>query len=654
MGSSILSVGQSALAAAQVGLLTTGHNIANANTPGYSRQIVVQGTASSQDSGFGFVGKGTEVVGVKRVFNEFLANRVMTTQTSYNELDTYYSQIKQINNLFADTTSGLSPRLQEFFKGVQNLAADPNSAAARQSLLSSAETLSSQFKSMDGQLREMRDGVNTQIITSVGTINSYAQQIAKLNDAIEKAMAGDESKPANDLLDQRDQIVSELSKEIKVSVVKQNDSYNVFIGSGQPLVVGTKPFDLKPVTSDTDLSRIEVGYNNNGTTITLAEDSLTGGRLGGLLQFRSETLDTTQNALNRLAVSIATTFNAQHRLGQDQSGALGGDFFSFSTLPVSPAVGTTGVVSAAISDAAALTTSDYQLKFDGTNYTVTRLSDGRQMYNAGAFPGAADVIEGVTLTETTAMAAGDSFLIRPAYGAATNFAVALTNKAQIAAAAPVRTGAPTTNTGTGRISAGTIDATYTAATLTPAVTLTYDKTANTLSGFPVALSVDVTVAGVTTNYPSPVASIPYTSGATISFGGVSVAISDQPANGDTFTIGQNTNGSGDNRNALLLAALQSANTMDKNLTTGLSTTTFQGAYAQLVNQVGNKTHELEVTSSAESKLMAEARKAHQADSGVSLDEEATNLIRYQQAYQAAGKVMQTASQLFDILLTLGG
>jgi flagellar hook-associated protein 1 FlgK len=654
MGNSILSVGQSALAAAQIGLTTTGHNIANVNTPGYSRQEVIQGTASAQDSGFGFLGKGTSVVTIKRVYNDFLANNVLSAQTSQNELSTYHSQISQINNIFADTTSGLSPRLQDFFSSVQSLSSDPNSAAARQSLLSSANTLASQFQSMNSQLSEIRDGVNSQITESVGTINSYAQQLASLNDAIAKTQAGDENKPPNDLLDQRDQIVSELSKEIKVTVVKQDDSYNIFIGNGQPLVVGAKPFTLVPTTSATDLSRMEVGYQNNGATVTLAENSLTGGKLGGLFEFRSETLDTTQNALDRMAMTIASTFNAQHRLGQDQNGAMGNDFFSFSTLPVNAAVGSQGAVTATVSDVSALSTSDYQLRFDGTNYTVTRMSDGHQMYSGNTFPTAANVIEGVTLTETTTLAAGDSFLIRPASGAAGSLSVALSDTSEIATAAPIRTGTPTTNTGNAKISAGSVDSTYTAATVTPPVTLTYNAATATLSGFPATLPVDVTVNGTTTTYASPVASIPYTSGATISFGGASFTISDKPGNGDTFTIGTNTNGTGDNRNVLLLGALQTANTMAKNLTTGLSTTTFQGAYAQLVNQVGNKTHELDVTSSAAQNLLDQATDAQQSNSGVNLDEEATNLIRYQQAYQAAGKVMQTASQLFDVLLSLGG
>jgi flagellar hook-associated protein 1 len=646
MSANILSIGQTALAAAQVGLLTTGHNIANANTPGYSRQVVIQGSEGGQDSGFGFIGKGTNVVTVQRIYSEYLAGQVMNSQTSQNELNTYYTHIQQINNLFADSTSGLSPTLQNFFSGLQGVASDPASGAARQTLLSSGETMVAQFKSMDAQLREMRDGVNTEIKASIQTINGYASQIAQLNDAIEKAQGGNDAQPANDLLDQRDNIVSELSKEIKVSVVKQNDSYNVFIGNGQPLVVANNAFNLVATTSPTDLTRIEVGYQGNNGTVSLAESGLTGGKLGGLFDFRANSLDTAQNELGRVAIALGTTFNAQHALGQDLNGNPGGAFFNVGSPVVSASTLNTGtaLLGATITNVNALTASDYQVQYDGTNYKVTRLSDNT-VTSSATLP---TTVDGVNITLASGIiAAGDAFMVRPTANGAAGISMAITDPKKVAVAAPIRTGAATTNGGSGKISAGSVGATYTAATVTPAVTLTYNSGAGTLSGFPAGFAVSVTSGGVTTNYPSPVASIPYTSDATISFGGVSFAVSGSPSNGDTFTIGPNTSGTGDNRNALLLGALQSTNTLDG------GTNNFQSAYAQLISLVGSKTRELQVTSTAQSQLLADAVQAHQSESGVNLDEEAANLIRYQQAYQAAGKVMQTADKLFDVLLSLG-
>lgn len=631
----ILSVGQSALAAAQVGLATTGHNIANAATAGYSRQTVIQSAVAGQDNGFGFIGKGTEIAAVKRVYSEFLNNQVQATQTAKGQLDSFYSQIQQINNMLANPTAGLSPALQDFFKGVQDLSADPNSAAARQSMLSSAEALASRFQSLDGQVGEIRRGVNDQITASVTNVNVYARQVAQLNDAIEKAVAGADGKQPNDLLDMRDQAIAELSKEVKVSVVKQDNSYNIYIGTGQPLVIGTKTYGLQTAISPTDPGRTEVAYQNNGAPIPLAENTLAGGKLGGLFEFRAKTLDTTQNALGRVATVLASTFNAQHSLGQDQTGALGGKFFNIAAPLVSPSSsnGVGGVATAAISNTGLLSTSDYRLQITGTAptaYQITRLSDGKLFGSSPA------TLDGVNFSVSGSLTAGDEFLIRPTANganAALGFSVAITDKAGIAAAAPIRSGAAPANAGSGTISAGSVNTPPPPnANLQQPVTITFTS----------ATTYNVTGAG--TGNPT---GLTYTPGADISYNGWTVRIAGAPANGDAFSVGPNASGVGDNRNALLLGALQAANTMDGNATN------FQGAYSQLVNQVGNKTRELEITSAATTQLLAQTLTSQQSVSGVNLDEEAANLLRYQQAYQAAGKVMKTASDLFEVLLTLG-
>jgi flagellar hook-associated protein 1 FlgK len=634
--SSILGVGQSALNAAQTGLVTTGHNIANVNTPGYSRQIVEQSAAPGQDIGVGFIGKGAEVVTVRRVFNEFLHNQVLSTQVSKSALDSYYAQMKQIDNMLADPTAGVATSVQDFFDSVQDVASNPNTAASRQAMLSSAQALASRFQSIGGRLDEMRQGVNSQITTSIGVINTYAQQIANLNDAIERAQGtAGEGKPANDLLDQRDQIIAELSKETKVTVVKQNNSYNVFIGNGQALTVGTQVFKLVPVTSPTDSSRLQIGYASNGTVSTLSDTSLPGGKLGGLLEFRANSLEPAQNALGRVAIGLASTFNAQHQLGQDQTGAMGGNVFNVATPTVNASSANTGTatVAATIVNAGLLTTSNYRLQRvngiggAGVDYVVTRLSDGQQTTFA-SFP---TTVDGVTFSNPAGtLVNGDDYLIQPTATGATQFKVSLNDISKIAAASPIRTAAPASNTGSGKISAGTVDSTN--ANLQQPVTITFTS-ATTFN-----------VTGTGTGNPVGVA---YTDGGNISFNGWTVQITGTPAADDTFTIGPNTGGVGDNRNALQLGKLQTTNTL------GNGTLTYSGAYTHMVSQVANKTHELEVTSKAEEKMLEQAVQAHQSESGVNLDEEAANLMRYQQAYQAAAKVMQTASQLFELLLNLG-
>lgn len=643
----ILSVAQTALSAAKAGLVTTGHNIANASTPGFNRQVVIQAAVAGQNEGGGFIGKGTAVVGVRRIYSEYLADQVRTAQTSAGQLDSHLTQISRINNLMADPSSGLSPVLQDFFKSVQDLSANPGAAPSRQAMMASAESLSARFQSMDGQLRQIREAVNSEITSITGTITSYAQQIANLNEAISKAQNSANGQPPNDLLDQRDHLVAELSKETKVTVVKEAESYSIFIGNGQPMVIGPTAYSLKPVASTSDLSEMQVGFVTASGITPLAENSLTGGKLGGLLDFRSTTLNAAQNALGRMALGLADTFNAQHRLGQDQNGAMGGNFFRTALPVVNANTLNTGnaVLDASITDVGTLTTSDYRVAFDGTNYSVTRLADNTSMYSGAAFP--ATPIEGVSFTIASGtMASGDSFIVKPTVNGASDFSVLVTDKARIAAAAPISTATTTTNKGSGVINAGKVDASFTPATVTPAVTLTFDAAAGTLTGFPATMPVRVTSNGTTATYAAG-APVPYTAGATIEFGGVAIQISGVPANTDTFTIGRNLNSAGDNRNMLLLGALQSANTLEG------GTTTYQGAFGQLVSLIGNKTHELEVTKTAESKLLGQIRQAQQSESGVNLDEEATNLLRYQQAYQAAGKVMQAVSEMFDVLISLG-
>lgn len=743
MSSSILSVGQSALAAAQAGLATTGHNIANANTPGYSRQIVLQASAGSQNAGFGYVGKGAAVADVRRVFNDLLATQVRSAQSTQNQVQAYYDQIKQIDNQLADTTSGLSPVLQDFFKGIQDLAANPNAAASRQAALSSAQALAARFQSLDGQLKEVEQSVNSQITSAVTAINTHAAQIAKLNDAIEKAAGNGDGHVSNDLLDQRDYAITQLSKEIKTTVVKQGNSFNILIGSGQPLVVGAKTQDLTVVASDTNRNRMQIAYHSNGKLVPLSESSLSGGRLGGLLEFRSKSMEPAQNALGRVAIGLAITFNAQHNLGQDQTGQLGGNFFAVAVPRVeasrnnlnSPPTPVADI-KADITDPSKLTTSDYRISYvsgpPSPEYVVTRLPENSKS-TFTSFPGGdGQAIPGVKLTEPagTPMQVNDEFLIRPTADGAAKFAVEINDVSKIAAGAPISATAPLTNVGTGKISAGVVSSTllmrpgatsglslayapgspgtvsisspvakpitvisppvapsteetatvYPAGTPVPYTvgqTIMYDgirfsnipgastNTAGTLnvdkilpmeigfangglSGFPAQLDVSVKGAdGKTVNYAAGTTPIPFKDGDTISTGGITFTVTGSPKDGDKFSIKSNPNGVGDSRNAVLLGSLQGANTLAD------GTTTYQGAYAHLVSFIGNKTHELEVTYKAESAYLEQAETAMEAESGVNLDEEATNLLRYQQAYQAAAKVMQTANTLFDTLLTLG-
>jgi flagellar hook-associated protein 1 FlgK len=636
---STLSIGVSGLNAASIGLATTSHNIANASTPGYNRQVVVQGTNFSVLTGAGFIGQGTHVETVKRIYSEFLSEQVMSAQTSAAEMDSYLQQISQIDNILADTSSGLSSAMSGFFSGVQAVAADPSSVSARQSMLSTAQTLAARFQSLDQRMTEIRDGVNSQIASEVSAISSYASQIAKLNERILYAQAGSQTQQPNDLLDQRDQLIAELNQHVRVSTLTQTDgTMSVFFGNGQPLVVGTASYSLNSTAAPDDPEQMVVVLKTpGGTNITIPESQITGGTLGGLISFRDESLDSAQNALGRIAVAMTQTFNSQHQLGMDLTGALGGDFFSVADpTTYSSSLNTgTGVLSATFTSSAAdtLTTSDYRLVFDGANYTLTRLSDNQTWTGATAAAVATAANQGFDLALSGAVNAGDSFKIEPTRSGASSIAVAISDARNIAAAAPMRTAAALANTGTGKVSAGSVDGPAPPdANLQQTVTITFVD-ANHFD-----------VVGTGTGNPTGVL---YTPGAPISYNGWTIQISGAPDANDVFTVSANTNGVSDNRNAVALAGLQTADTMLG------GTASYLDAYAQLVSDVGNRTREVKAVGTSQTALAEAAIATQQEMSGVNLDEEAANLIRYQQAYQASAKVIEISSKVFDSILALG-
>ena len=635
----ILDIGVSGLSAARANLQTASHNISNVNTPGYSRQQVFQTTNLPQASGSGFVGQGVHVSTVERIYSQFLVNQSLQAQTKSSQMDTYLTQISQINNLLADAGAGLSPAIQNFFGSMQDLANNPASIPSRQSLLSNSEALVTRFQILDQNLSASRESINSQVQASVTEINSLAKNIANLNNSITVAEGSAGGQPPNDLLDQRDALVSELGKLVNTNFVRQsNGTYNVFIGNGQPLVVGAETMTLRAVTSPDDPLEVTIGFVAGNNTVLIPEEQLqSGGSLGGLLAYRNETLDSVQNSLGRIAIGLAQTLNDQHRLGQDLNGDLGGDLFNVPSPRVISAIGNAPAsnITMDISDVTALTTSDYQFSFDGANYSLTRLSDNTSVTTAVLPTGVAPLtLDGVRVTGAV-INANESFMIQPTRDAAKNISVAISDTAKLAAAAPIETKSLLSNIGTGTISPGTVNPLPIDVNLQQPLTITFHTPADG----------QFDVAGIGVGLPA--ANQVYTDGADITFNGLTVQISGTPGAGDVFTIGPNNSGNSDSRNALLMAGLQTQN----NLVGG--TATYQSTYAQLVSLVGNQTRELIVTGEVQANLLAQTNESLQSLSGVNLDEEAANLIRYQQAFQASGKIIQISSTLFDTLLNIG-
>ncbi len=660
---SLLNTGVTALNTAQLGLATTQHNIANANTAGYSRQAIMQAVNVPMMTGAGSIGMGVHVSTVVRSYSAVLQNQVTSAQSKSSELDSYYNMIARIDNLLADSSSGISPTLSGFFKGVQDVAANPSLISARQSMASSAQALVTRFQTLEKRLSELHEETNGRIRDTVGLVNSYSKQIALLNEKIVALSTAGRHTP-NDLLDQRDQMVLELNKLVRVSTVQDSQgAINVFAGMGQQLVVGNQVVPLEVRPSARDPERYVVAQQ--GSASELPEDYLDGGELGGLLSFRNQALDQAASALGQMAASLALTVNAQQSLGQDLLGNVAGQagfvsrFFEI-TAPkaVENTMNTgTGSISSFTFDApqqsaggnfyTQLTASDYEVRFTaGGNFTVRRLSDDAIV--ASGTEGSSVSFDGLTLGLAAGHAAGDTYLLQPTREIARNIKVnqeIAGDVRRIAAAAPVRTVPGEGNTGTAILSQGEVRPGYNLALINLAPT-----PPDTQPGLKLTIEDDGS-GGLQINGGFPGAPIAYTGATTLDFGGFSFSISAGARENDAFFIQPNANGVADARNIVKIGTLQTANTMNGDGTAG--TATFQVSYAQLVSDIGTKTKTALVDGKAQTTVLEQALAARDAVSGVNLDEEAANLIKYQQAYQAAAKMMNTASVLFDTLLSIG-
>lgn len=673
----LLNIGLTGLNAAQLQLNTTSHNIANAGTPGYNRQTVVQSTNDPLFTGAGFFGQGTRVVAVNRQYSQFLENQVLSADNRRSEFAAYSAQISQINNLLADPQAGLAPALDAFFAGVQEVAANPSSIAARQALLSNAESLVARFQSMDTRLSEVRQGVEGEIGATVDLINNYAERIAEMNQRILLAQSAGVAVPANDLLDQRNVLVSELNRLVKTSTVVESDgSLSVFIGSGQNLVLGQVINRLAVVPSANDPTRSAIALvTPGGSALPLPENLLGGGELGGLLAFRREALDTTQNQLGLIAVGLTEAFNSQHRLGVDLDGALGQNFFKASNVITRPASAGLAVIDS--TQLGQLTASDYRFERNGADFVLTELSSGTiwdvttstgPNPPAGVFiatnratnevlPGDSSglTVAGIRL-EPGAIGVGvNSVLVQPTRFAAQNIALGLTDVRKVAAGNPVSVALPLTNTGTAKASGIVVRGTEGITADEPSFTLRF-VAGNTLDGLPTAppgasggfylvdAGYDPATEGTGKTFE-----VRYSDG-TDDFPAFEFTLAGVPADGDAFVFAPTEKGVADNRNASLLGALQTARLLFN--AGGEPTASLQSGYARIVSAVGNKTREVQVGEQAQVTLLQQAKDARDALSGVNLDEEAANLIRYQQAYQASGRVMAIAQRLFDELLSI--
>lgn len=633
----ILDIGAKSLMNMQHALSTTGHNIANANTDGYSRQQIRMDSGNYREYGFGFVGQGASVGSIDRVFDGFIANQLNGFVSSTARYETFVQFNDRLNDLFADPQSSLNSSIQNLFGAVQEVSASPSGMAQREVLLGDAGNLVYRQQSLDKMLTNLGQDISNEVRLIVDELNNTVSSISNLNQQIISATAASNGAQPNDLLDERDRLIRSLSEKVSVTAVPQPDgAINIFVGTGQGLVIGNQTTKLEVRFNAYDASKVEIGLEGQlpGTNISRF---IQGGELQGLLDFRNRNLLQAQDALGLMALTLTESFNAQHQLGLDMNGNAGGAFFSHGAAQVKEHLNNTGTAAPAldVTDTTQVRASDYRLYYTGSQWELTRLSDNTSVSGAGPLS-----LDGMTVDVSSGTPqANDSWLFNPARDAASTFKLAIADARSFAAASALAVYTPASNTGSGSIgSLGVTDPAF--IPLATPVNVVFDPDALGV-GQP-GLLVNGGADGILAYDP-----VADASGKTFTLGalGVTFALKGAPVAGDTFTLQHNTGARGDNGNAMLLGELQQLKQVDG----GLST--LQQHYGTMVAKIGIAGRQANTNLVVEQALRQQAENYHLSVTGVNLDEEAANLIRYQQAYQASAQVVKVAIDMFQTLLS---
>lgn len=630
--SDILSTSVSGLLAFQRALDVTSNNIANVATPGYSVQNAHFTPQPGQATAAGYFGSGVTIESVTRSYDELLAGQVRSSQSGYSSFNTYATQAGQIDNMLSNTTTGLTASLQAFVNALHTVANSPSSTAQRQGLLSQAQALAQQMQNYSSQLSTYSAGVESQLSSSVSQINTLSTGIATLNGQISAGLASTGQTP-NSLMDQRDQMIDQLSQYVSVSTATQADgSMNVYIGSGQPLVIGSTSQALSAIQDPYNATQHNIGIVTGGSVADVTSE-ISGGSLGGLLAVRSQVLQPVQNTLGQFSVGLATLVNQAQQAGMDLTGAAGQPMFAVGAVVSNAAANNTGAATVTVTrtSLSSLTADDYVLRQTGGAWQLTNRATGQAVTMTGAGTAANPFVAGGVsiVVGGGAPANGDSFLIQPTAGAAAGLSVLLTSPTQIAAASSIQTTPAAANTGTGAVTSTVVSNPSTWVPGTYKITFT-----------------SATQYQVTDSTNAVIGSGNYTSGTPISFNGASVTLTGSPVNGDTFSVGAASSSNiGDNSNAFALVDSLGA------LKFNGGTTSLSNVANNLVSQVGVLTQQAQANASAQKSVNQSANDTRNNLSGVNLDEEAAKMVQYQQAYSACAQLIQTSGTMFQSLLS---
>ncbi|MBP1147516.1 flagellar hook-associated protein 1 FlgK [Pseudomonas sp. PvP027] len=682
---SLISIGLSGINASSAAINTIGNNTANVDTAGYSRQQVLT-TASAQialGQGTGYIGTGTTLSDVRRIYNSYLDTQLQTTTALSADAVAYSGQASKTDTLLSDSATGIATQLSDFFTKMQGIATNATQSSDRSSFLTQANALSARFNSIASQLSSQNDNVNAQLANFTTQVNELTNTVASLNKQITQASAGNGT--PNTLLDSRSEAVRQLNELVGVKVSENNGNYDVYTGTGQALVSGSTAYKMStaPSAADPLQYNVQIAY---GQTQTDVSSVVTGGSIGGLLRYRSDVLVPAANELGRTAMVLSDQVNSQMSQGIDSKGNFGSNLYSSingADAITQRSIGKTtnsagsGNLDVTIGDTSKLTADDYEVTFnDASNFTVRRLPNGESVGTGSLADNPPKQFEGfsVSLNGNT-LAAGDIFKVTPTRNGASGISVVLTDAKDIAAAAPLTATAGTSNSGTGgftqpvlntksdiynstqtadlrnavknsapmKLVMGAVSSTgvqsYTLLNASGGAVL--DQNGNAVGGSIIQgqsnkLKLSIGYTDTTTTPSSKTAFE------------LEMTISGSPVANDTFSIGMTGAGSSDNRNALAVVGLQTAKTVGA--TNGSVGTSLSGSYADLVSVVGTLASQGKNDVTATAAVVGQAKASRDSVSGVSLDEEASNLIKYQQYYTASSQIIKAAQTIFSTLI----
>lgn len=672
--STLMSLGTRAMFANYAALTTVGHNISNANTPGYSRQSVDFETSGGQFTGAGYFGRGVDVTTIARAHDAFLTKEAALSRSLAATDSSRLSQLQQLEKVFQTGESGLGYAAGQMLNSFVDVASRPADASARQVVLARTEEVASRFRAAAEQLTVLQNGVTQDLRNSIDKVNDLARQVATINARIAEAQGAGHS--PNDLLDQREQLVAEISEYLQVSSVFSEDgAQNLFIGGGQVLVLGAQTSTLIGVRDQYNPAMLRVGVQDPTGTRTLPQETIAAGSIAGLLRFQDQDLRDARNLIGQMASALAYAVNEQQAMGLDLGNppSSGSPLFNIGTPRAAAASSNTGNAgfTFTVSNAQELQASDYELRYDGAAFSMVRLSDNQAVTGSpfdAAQMAAGIEVDGFSFSISSgAPAPGDRFLLQPVASASAGMSRALNNPKGIAAASPVTATVDGANRGTASVAS--IRATTT--TPNPALTATQSMSLRFTSAtdFDIELvdnsSVPPSSAVIGTGTWTPGQPIRLSDSAGLDGWELNLTgvprgpetVNGQPVQGDAISIQNTPFPESNNNNALALVELATRRLVgqqtlaDGTVIPGVNVT---DAYANAMAVIGLRVQTTEASADM-SKAVAQNAEAERANkAGVNLDEEAARLMQFQQSYQAAAKMLQVAQSVFDTLLQVSG